>query len=105
MRTLSMVTVRAYGYLKISEMMLFAVRFVEGRYKEIYGRNVDPQQLTRCLDAFVDERNTIFAKAEQEEMERMQEEERRQKPPMTWEAFCQRNGIDRENPLGEIFKP
>lgn len=103
-KTLSRATVQEYGYLKVSEMMLYAARFARGRYSHICGRNTDPLQLLETLAAFIDERAQIIARSEQDERERRAMEERERNPPITWEQFCERNGMRKDNPLGAIFK-
>jgi len=56
-----------YGYLKMTEVMLFLRRFKMGRYGTFYG-NVDPIVIMSALGQFiVEERNAILGARECEE--------------------------------------
>lgn len=103
MRYLAGVTVSEFGWLKISEFMLFMRRFMSGRYAHIFGRDVDPLQLAEALREFCEERGTMMARYEQEKREERLKAEQAASPPVTWEEFCERNNIRRENPLGKLF--
>lgn len=62
-----------FFYLKVSEMMLFFHRFKSGRYGRFYG-SVDPLIITTSLRDFIKERGDAYAKHEQEERERKENE-------------------------------
>ena len=97
------ITASEYGYLKISEFMLFARWFMAGRYNHIFGTNVDPLQLMVALRTFIAERNDLIAKYEQAAREEAQRKEREQNRPMTWEDYCKAKNIKADNPLGLLF--
>ena len=103
-RSMASITASEYGYLKISEFMLFARWFLAGKYNHIFGTNVDPLQLMVALRNFIAERNDLIARYEQAAREDMEKKERERNPPITWEQFCERNGMRKDNPLGAIFK-
>lgn len=103
LRDMAKTTVSCYGYIKISEFMLFALWFKAGRYNHIFGTNVDPLQLMVALRTFIQERNDLIARYEQDEREEAQRKEMESHPPMTWEAFAKKNNIKADNPLGLIF--
>ena len=82
--------------------MLFLHRFKLGNYGHFFG-NVDPMVISGALTEFLKERGNIIDKHEQEQREKKEEEERKANPPMTWEEYCLQNGIDKENPLKNLF--
>lgn len=91
-----------YGYLKITELMLFFYRFKLSRYGRFYG-SVDPIIIMEALRNFIQERNDAYSEHEQ----RIQEEKDRaaQKNCITWEEHCRRRGIiGKENPLTTIYQ-
>ena len=54
-----------YGYLKVTEVMLFCWWFKGGRYGRFYG-SVDPFVITTALRDFIKDRNTLIARTESE---------------------------------------
>ncbi len=62
-----------YGYLKVTEVMLFFWWFKGGRYGKFYG-SVDPMVITTALREFVKDRNVLIARKESEDEERRQAE-------------------------------
>lgn len=97
----AMLIFREYGYLKVSELMLFFVRMKTGYYGEFYGA-VDPMRIMSGLRKFaVDRGNAIFI----HEGELAQKAiERGKVGAMTWEQYCAANGIvGRPNPLGRVM--
>lgn len=80
---------RTFGWLKVSEIMLFLYRFKAGRYGRFYG-NVDPLVITTALRRFLDERDTFLAREEGEQEFRRQQEACR--GAITWEEYCRRRG-------------
>ena len=78
-----------YGYLKISELMLFFYWFKTGRYGKFYGA-VDPLVITSSLREFMKDRTREIDRYEQEQREKADEEARRNK--ITWEEYCEKTG-------------
>lgn len=60
--TIQMILTR-FGSLKISEMMLFAFKFLSGDFEKFYG-SYDTQAITRSLAKFVEYRNDIIRRCE-----------------------------------------
>lgn len=54
-----------YGYLKVTELLLFFHRFKAGHYGRFYG-TVDPMVITCALKDFIKERNTFIDQFERE---------------------------------------
>jgi len=75
-----------YHYLKVTELLMFFHRFKAGAYGQFYG-NVDPMVVTCALRTFIQERNDIIARCEQEQRERERIEERKQNPPISYEEY------------------
>jgi len=73
-----------YGYLKISEFMLFFQRFKAAKYGRFYG-SVDPMIITSALMEFVKERNDIYSRHLAMEAEKRRQEE--QEGCVTWEDW------------------
>ena len=103
LRDMAKTTVSCYGYLKISEFMLFALWFKAGRYNHIFGMNVDPLQLMVALRNFIAERNDMIARYEQDERDEARRKEMESRPPMTWDEYARKNNIKADNPLGNLF--
>lgn len=78
------IIVHGYGWLKVSEMMLFLVRFKQARYGRFYGA-IDPMIILSALKDFVRERQDAYFHYEQEGRERKAAEEATQS--ITWEEF------------------
>lgn len=66
---LAVIIASEYYYFKISELMLFFIRFKAGRYGQMYGV-VDPLRITTALLEFKQERNEAYARHEEEERKR-----------------------------------
>lgn len=67
-----------FGYLKLSELMLFFQQFKAGKYGRFYG-SVDPLMITEALQSFLDfraERIMVIEKVKRREEERKREEQR-----------------------------
>lgn len=78
-----------FGYLKISELMLFFYWFKSGKFGRFYG-SVDPLVITTSLREFMKERVKIIEKYELEQKEKADEEARKNR--ITWEEYCKKNG-------------
>lgn len=65
-----------YGYLKVTEVMLFFWWFKSGRYGRFYGA-VDPMVITTTLRDFIRDRNALMARKESEDEERRHAEWKR----------------------------
>lgn len=81
-----------YGYLKVSELLLFFYQFKLGKYGHFYGV-VDPMRITEALGDFIDERNKVIDKhrKEQEEAELLRDEQNSH--GITGEEWCRMNGM------------
>lgn len=78
-----------YGYMKVTELLLFFYRLKCGRYGKFYGV-VDPMMVMAALDTFRKERNDYLANNRREEPE----------PPkdtITAEEYFKRKGISDED--------
>ena len=62
-----------YGYLKVTELMLYFWWLKSGRYGKFYGA-VDPMVITTTLHDFIKDRNALMARKESEDEERRQSE-------------------------------
>ena len=78
-----------FGYLKISELMLFFHWFKSGKFGRFYG-SVDPLVITTSLRDFMKERVRVIEKYEQEQREKAEEESRKRK--ISWEEYCKIEG-------------
>ena len=65
-----------YRHLKVTEILLFFYRFKTGRYGRFYG-SVDPMVVTCAIREFVEERNQMIDRYDQEEREQQFEEYKR----------------------------
>lgn len=74
-----------FGYLSVTELMLFFHRFKSGRYGRFYG-SVDPLVITTSIRDFLKERLFAYEQHEQEERDLRHAEER--KNAITWEEYC-----------------
>lgn len=76
-----------YGYLKMTEVMLFLRRFKTGRYGLFYG-NVDPIVIISALGRFViEERNSTLAAHELEEAKKQRDKELKDKKNISYEEY------------------
>jgi len=89
-----------FGFLKVSELMLFFMHCKAGRYGHFYGA-VDPMRITEALHDFLrwraGEISRIEAEQERAEGERAALEHR--STAVSWEEFAASRGITDENPL------
>ena len=83
-----------YYYLKVSEIMMFFKRFKEGRYGVFYG-SVDPLVIMQAIPQFLQERSMKIEEHIKSERER--EELERQSQTITFDEYCQRQGVDAKN--------
>lgn len=84
-----------FGYLSVTELMLFFYRFKSGRYGRFYG-SVDPLVITTSLRDFLKERANAYDKHEQEQRRKKDEEGTK----MTWEEYSMKTyGEVRTHPL------
>ncbi len=74
-----------FGYLKLSELMLFFQQFKAGRYGRFYG-SVDPMVITEALQSFLDFRAERISAIDKDN--RLKEEKKR----MAIRAEQERNG-------------
>lgn len=83
----------AYGYLKVTEIMLYFRRFKFGQYGRFYG-SVDAMIILDCIKKFCNERRDAI----HEQLKRAEEEERerQRRGCISWEEY-QRRKKEREN--------
>lgn len=98
LRMLATTVAAEYPWLKVTEFMLFFHRFKAGNYSKFYGA-VDPLAITTALKEFVRERGEAWFRRQQTEREERERKEREANPPITWEEYCRRHGINKRNPL------
>lgn len=65
-RELARIIASAYGYLKVTELLLFFYFFKTGRYGRFYG-SVDPMVITCALRDFIKERNVFIDQYERDQ--------------------------------------
>lgn len=83
----------AYGYLKVTEIMLYFRRFKFGQYGRFYG-SVDAMIILDCIKKFCNERrDAIHAQLKRVEEEKR---ERQRRCCISWEEY-QRREKEREN--------
>lgn len=82
---LSKIIAAEYGYLKVTELLLFFHRFKAGHYGRFYG-SVDPMVITCALRDFIKERNIFIDQYEREKKER-EAESKPKVPTMTHEEY------------------
>jgi len=82
------VIIAQYGFLKVTEIMLFLHHIKAGRYGHFYG-TVDPQRITDALREFLEWRyNEISRIEKQREQERWARElEERKKTAITYDEY------------------
>lgn len=79
-----------YGYLKMTEVMLFLRRFKTGRYGLFYG-NVDPIVIISALGRFViEERNGTLAAHELDEAKKQRDKELKDKRNISYEEYLRK---------------
>ena len=74
-----------YGYLKVTELLLFFHRFKAGHYGRFYG-TVDPMVITCALKDFIKERNTFIDQFERD-VNNIKREEEKSLPTMSHEEY------------------
>lgn len=80
-----------YPTLKLTEFMLFESRFLGGKYEEFYGETSYTLAITRSLNQFRKDLNTIYAQIEREQEAKALEEK---SPSCSWEEFCRERGME-----------
>lgn len=91
-----------YGFLKISEFMLFCNRFKAGIYGDFYGA-VSPLTITAALRLFMNDRSAAIEKMEQERREAELEEQKN--GAISYEEYCRMKRQDQNtSPLERIYK-
>lgn len=94
------VIAQEYGYLKVSELLLFFFRFKAGAYGRFYGV-VDPMVITTALREFMKER--AWACEQHERQLRQQElEEDEKQNRLTYQEYAAKRGITGPNPLESL---
>lgn len=80
------VIISQYGFLKVTEIMLFLMQCKSGVYGHFYG-SVDPQRITSSLYDFLDWRLAQIARIEHEEEKAAREREQREHKGVTYEQY------------------
>lgn len=94
LRELAMIIATKYGYLKVTELMLFFYWLKSGIYGRFYGV-IDPMVITTSLLSFIAVRSEIKTRKEQEEYERRMEESA--KRAITHEEYLKRKEQNESN--------
>lgn len=94
---LAEVIAQQYGYLKVSELLLFFLRFKAGNYGRFYG-TVDPMVITAAIREFLKERDWACAQHEQQ-LKQQEQLEDEKIPRMSWQEYAAMHGITTPNPL------
>lgn len=79
-----------YGYLKVSEFMLFFYLFKSGKYGKFYG-SVDPMVITCALRDFIKDRSEAIFHYESEQ--RKKKEQREHEEHLKYLEDCEKKGI------------
>lgn len=82
--------VHEYGYLKVSELLLFFYRFKTGAYGRFYG-NIDPMIIMAGLERFLGERAVIINRVESAQHD--QERNERTASKMSPQEWCRSLGL------------
>ena len=93
--------VNDYYYLSVTQLVYFFHQIKMGRYGSFYG-NVDPQKITAALYSFVQQRNDILSKIENEKREKEREEDMKKSIPMP-EWFAKKHGLTKDESLSNIL--
>ena len=97
LHTLSENIVRRYYYLRASEVMLFLARLAGGEYIVKWYGQISPDVIMEALtEKYLPERDAIIYRRDTEEALRSASES---SDGITWEEYCRRHGIEKENPL------
>lgn len=80
-----------YGFLKVTELLLFFYRFKCGRYGRFYG-NIDPMVIMIALGDFIDERDQAIRHHEKAEEERLAAQAPKS-PTVKPEEWCRQIGL------------
>lgn len=77
--------------MKLTEFMLFETYFLSGKYEDFYGETSYILAITRSLQRFKKELNTLYY-----QIEREQENIIRSQPTkgVSWEQYCKDNGME-----------
>ena len=94
---LAEVIAQQYGYLKVSEILLFFLRFKAGNYGRFYG-TVDPMVITAAIREFLKERDWACAQHEQQ-LKQQEQLEDEKIPRLSWQEYAAMHGITTPNPL------
>lgn len=89
-----------YGFLKVTELLLFFYRFKCGRYGRFYG-NVDPMVIMIAIRSFVEERNRIIDQHEKKEEEKRSMENAL--PKISPEDWCRQTGLPECHSAIEVY--
>lgn len=89
-----------YGYLKVTELMVFFYRFKLGRYGRFYG-SVDPMVILTALKEFLKERDQEIVRKEAEDREKELAEH--SKNAITPQEYCRRKGYPEMTDILDII--
>lgn len=95
---------RRFYYLRASEIMLFLARLAGGDYGVQWFGQISPDIIMTSLrEKFIEERDSIIYRHEMQENAR--NATRKTPDAITWEEYCKRHNIEKENPLDNIKNP
>ncbi len=77
--------------MKLTEFMLFETYFLGGRYEEFYGETSYILAITRSLQRFKQDLNTIYWQIEREKEKTVRKETT---PGISWEQYCKDRGME-----------
>jgi len=99
--SLANVITQEYGYLKVSELLLFFYRMKTGRYGMFFGA-VDPMRIMDALSQFMRERAYEYELKKNEDEKREREEAA--KNAISLREFCRRHGYPETDDILEAAK-
>lgn len=99
---LANVIAQEYGYLKVSELLLFFYRMKTGRYGVFFGA-VDPMRIMEALKQFMSERSLEHEKRENEEKAKERERLAHDASIVDCEEYCRKHGYPIMTQIHEII--
>ena len=100
MKQLAYIIVTEYGYLKVTEILLFLHRFKAGKYGRFYG-SIDPLIIMQALDDFMDEREEAIKKQNEIQEAQLPVPAEDTISPQEW---CRQNGFTEVTSVLDVWK-
>lgn len=91
-----------YGYMKVTELLLFFYRFKTGRYGRFYG-SVDPMAIMIALEEFGKERQQALVAYEEKKKQQEREQISKNASMIDCEAYCKGKGYPIMHNINEII--